>query len=382
MWVNITTGAATLFLFYEALGETVCYSFNAGTVSLPFPAQTMSYAYDMRQGLLDGGDVLSVYQQNVGRYRRNLYTDAGTPSNQPTSFRVVLTNFEAMGQTESKYVYNNTPSSASAFDVPAACRESSSRAVTTTTNLGPYVLERSLGSRMVPPEIKFGVKDATNPSAEFLLHVADIERFFGRSLKYNPTVDTKTTQTLPASVDNRRFATGVRDQATCGACWAFSSVAITELVSNVKNNISGPVGVSSKWMSVQNVIDCAVGNMNGTALFPSKGCLGGWPLVGLSHIVTEGIVAETSYPFDGVNGRVCRQSQSPTPSQFPLSAAYYIPYAVKTSVNVPLLMAAIHNHGGVIAIMNANPILYYPGGIFNSPCSASLGHAVVLVGYG
>jgi hypothetical protein len=239
-------------------------------------------------------------------------------------------------------------------------------------------------ARLYPGKLKFGIRSATGE--EEYKHVVELTRATlgpHRFAQYKPNIPTVL---LPPSVDNSRFATSVRDQGNCGCCWSMSSAAVTEIVANVKNHYVPSANPSTgDWFAPQMFIDCVHNpynpQPNGTDLFPSNGCFGGWPFAALTHVVLKGVNKENDYPYDSANGFVCKQSSHK--SYFPLSGVQYIKFSTLPSVNVPLLESAIAEHGAVVAIMNADPILFYSGGyIFNATCPPSFGHAVVLVGYG
>lgn len=389
--VNVTNKTATLhsgfvYMFYDVNGETICYSYPAGPFPWPFPTTGAGGLTYVKQGVFQRTPV-GVYEFDVGRYRRRMYTNASNVSS--TYFMTAVSNTEGMNTLNTGLVINastralETPSS---FALPAACKakvKASPHLQGVAEVLFPHgALERHGAANGMltfashAAAIKFGVAEGSNGVAELNAVLRDAERSGAPVTKYRAS-----RVSLPVSVDNRRYATATRDQSFCGGCWAFSSAALSELVYNFKHNISSyPLNTNPNWFSVQNLLDCAVGDLNGTALFPSKGCFGGWPLVALTHIIKQGVMFEAQYTYDGVNGRQCKQQAAA--SFRPLSSASYIPLGQSPATNLPLLMSAVATNGGVIAIMNADPILFYSGGIFNSECAASLGHAVVLIGFG
>jgi hypothetical protein len=396
--VDPQTLQATLYYAYEAYGEVVCYRFAAGTVPLPFPSSRPVQMTYLKQSLYNGKP-MSVFQQNVGRYTRRLFTDVGSiPAGE--AFRAILPNMEAMSMQMEATIINNTLSPASVFGLPPQCSDTSRvrvlrspssalhASVASVANSG--LLTTGSARSPVSAHVKFNVRDLSNVGEEFAMHIKEVDtamRRHGHALTpYSPLPSLVSPAggqwTGPSAVNNIAYATAVRDQGMCGACWAFSSAATTEVVYNKLHNITAPIGSSSNWLSPQNLIDCAVGDLNGTALFPSKGCFGGWPLVAMMHIVLNGIVSEASYPFDSANGRQCLQASAGA-AMYPLTAAHYIDYQNGPAANLNLLMAAVVAEGAVTAILNADPTLFYPGGIFdNTACTPSMGHAVTLIGFG
>ena len=149
----------------------------------------------------------------------------------------------------------------------------------------------------------------------------------------------------------------------------------------MRKKVDAPVTYNStSWLSVQSLIDCAHEHRDSTALFPSKGCLGGWPGTALNHIVSSGIAWEVDYPFQAVNGDCKLNSSNPI---FPLASAHTIAMG-----DVRAMMEAVHKNGAVVAGINffltiPSGDALYAGGVYDdSLCTPGLAHAVTIVGYG
>ena len=111
---------------------------------------------------------------------------------------------------------------------------------------------------------------------------------------YCRSCDVCCNQTLPPTFDWRNsngtnWVTGVRDQANCGSCWAFSAVATVEAKNNVERDASqlNPIDVSE-----QQLVSCPGGGGS---------CLGGWPSSALDYIRTNGIVGENTLSYTSTN---------------------------------------------------------------------------------
>ena len=92
---------------------------------------------------------------------------------------------------------------------------------------------------------------------------------------------------VPGSFDWRDYLTfpGARDQAQCGACWAFSALGAVE-GTNLLTHCKG-ADLAEQYA----VSDCGI----------SGSCYGGWPDNVLDHVNKKGIVDETCFPFRSMN---------------------------------------------------------------------------------
>jgi hypothetical protein len=74
----------------------------------------------------------------------------------------------------------------------------------------------------------------------------------------------------------------VKNQGSCGSCWAFSAVAVLEAFSLMK-------GVSVN-LSEQQLVDCSRAQGN-------AGCNGGYNIQGLAYVKLNGIASTSQYPY-------------------------------------------------------------------------------------
>ena len=179
---------------------------------------------------------------------------------------------------------------------------------------------------------------------------------------YEDDVFGRTTRaTPPATWDWRSNGgtTGVRNQGSCGSCWAFGMLGSYEGILRVD-------GQGSNDLSEQFLVRC---NSHG------YGCNGGWWAFDDMY---NGIPYESCYPYTASDGS-CSYSCT---KYFPVDAWYY----VGGSSSVPstsALKQAIYDHGPVACAVYVNSTFQnYSSGIFNSCTNSSPNHAVVLVGWG
>ena len=79
----------------------------------------------------------------------------------------------------------------------------------------------------------------------------------------------------------------VRDQSTCGSCWAFAAAAVLEGNKAIKS------GSSAKDISEQQMVDC---------VYNRDGCQGGWPNVAMDYIKNNGgAYKESDYRYSSSN---------------------------------------------------------------------------------
>lgn len=102
---------------------------------------------------------------------------------------------------------------------------------------------------------------------------------------------------VPLKIDWRKknVVTNIHNQGTCGACWAFAAIQITESIDAIKTG-------KLKTLSVQEMIDCAKNN---------DGCNGGDLYLLFQWLKSENvtIVSEEEYPTKLVDGK-CKKTSS------------------------------------------------------------------------
>jgi hypothetical protein len=165
---------------------------------------------------------------------------------------------------------------------------------------------------------------------------------------------------LPTSWDWRDYGkvTSVKDQGSCGSCWAFGMLGSYEGILAVNDQ-----GLNN--LSEQFLVRC---NSYG------YGCNGGWWCYDDMY---DGIPLESCYPYTATDGS-CNHNCS---LHFPVDSWYY----VGNGSSVPstsALKQAIYDYGPLsVAVYVNSAFQYYTSGIFNSCSNSSPNHAVVLVGW-
>jgi len=156
--------------------------------------------------------------------------------------------------------------------------------------------------------------------------------------------------------------TPVKNQASCGSCWTFSTTGAVE----------GAFAIATGTLlslSEQQLVSCS--HQGG------YGCQGGWASRAIEWIEDHPLCTEADYPYTsggGSNG-VCKSSCA---GKVKTGGVYSVPRSETA------LMAAL-NKGPVSIAIEADKRAFqgYHGGILDNPaCGTQLDHAVLLVAYG
>ncbi|CBK24846.2 uncharacterized protein [Blastocystis hominis] len=173
---------------------------------------------------------------------------------------------------------------------------------------------------------------------------------------------TPIMQRADETVDWREkgAVTPVKNQASCGSCWAFSATGAME----GRNFVANGELIS---LSEQQLVDCD---------HQSSGCGGGWMTYAFEYAMKKGMCKEEDYPYHAVD-EDCKDDKC-TPVVFPKGyeeVPMYDGAALKQAVS----------QGPVSVAVEADSIVFqmYTGGVIDSTaCGTSLNHGVLAVGYG
>merc|ERR1712093_847925 len=159
--------------------------------------------------------------------------------------------------------------------------------------------------------------------------------------KPNP-VAVLDTANLADSVDwtTKGAVTPVKNQESCGSCWAFSTTGAMEGALAIKNK-------KLVSFSEQELVDCA-------GSFGNQGCNGGLMDNGFKYIESKGDALESKYPYTGKGGSCNSAKTTPVAMQ-------------------PVSVAIEADQSG---------FQFYKSGVFSGTCGTKLDHGVLAVGYG
>ncbi|EYU29820.1 hypothetical protein ABFS82_13G034800 [Erythranthe guttata] len=170
---------------------------------------------------------------------------------------------------------------------------------------------------------------------------------------------------LPASIDWRKkgAVTPIKNQGTCGSCWAFSAIAAVEGINKIKTG-------KLVTLSEQELMDCDTKGGN-------QGCSGGIMEDAFDFIIKNGGVATSKdYPYKGRNDKC--DSKKGKNKAAKISGYKYVPVG-----NEENLKAAVAKQPVSVAIdAGGYNFQLYSSGVFDGYCGQSLNHGVTVVGYG
>ena len=182
----------------------------------------------------------------------------------------------------------------------------------------------------------------------------------------------QTADSLPIAFDWRNisgnsYVTPIRDQRSCGSCWAFAATAALESKALMAFNWPG----ANVDLSEQIVISCS----------GAGSCSGGSPSRASNFFRDTGIGLESCYPYTATNGDCGSACSDWENSTYRIESWSYI-----SAGNTPTTSAiknAIYNSGPIIAIFDVYTDFFsYRSGVYSYVSGEDEGgHAVLIVGW-
>jgi C1A family cysteine protease len=169
------------------------------------------------------------------------------------------------------------------------------------------------------------------------------------------------TANLRETVDwtTKGAVTPVKNQGSCGSCWAFSATGALEGVSAIVSKIQD--------FAEQELVDCS-------RSYGNNGCSGGLMDYAFKYVKDKGISIQTDYPYKGVDA-TCKTT---TGTKFKISGFTDVP-----ANSAAQLKAAIVKGPVSVAIQADSTVFrnYKSGVITGTACGTNLNHGVLAVGY-
>ncbi|WMV57063.1 hypothetical protein MTR67_050448 [Solanum verrucosum] len=174
----------------------------------------------------------------------------------------------------------------------------------------------------------------------------------------------KVGDSLPESVDwrDKGVLVGVKDQGSCGSCWAFSAVAAMESINAI---VTGNL-IS---LSEQELVDCDKSY--------NEGCDGGLMDYAFEFVINNGgIDSEEDYPYKERND-VCDQYRK-NAKVVKIDSYEDVPVNNEKA----LQKAVAHQPVSIALEAGGRDFQHYKSGIFTGKCGTAVDHGVVAAGYG
>lgn len=158
---------------------------------------------------------------------------------------------------------------------------------------------------------------------------------------------------------SRGVVNAVRNQGSCGSCWAFAVSETLASACMISKNVSVPP------LSAQQLVDCNTRN---------GGCNGGLPGKAYTYIYKAGgLNTASTYTYTGKRG-LCKVNRNHTVC--PIKGYHTVR---GTEIQIA---AALYNLCPFVIGVDASKWQFYQGGVaLSSQCGKKTNHAVQLVGY-
>ena len=182
---------------------------------------------------------------------------------------------------------------------------------------------------------------------------------------------------IPATLNynNDSFVTPVRDQGSCGSCWAFGTAAALESQYLMSTN---GAGYSNLDLSEQILLSCST----------AGNCAeGGYHDLASDFIQSTGLPPASCYPYTEENwlsgpDSPCSDASCP----FWQNDTYSIKgweYVATTAPTAAILKSALNTYGPLVTTMNVyTDFEYYAGGVYSYTYGTYQGgHVIEIIGY-
>ncbi|CAJ0917244.1 unnamed protein product, partial [Mesorhabditis belari] len=187
---------------------------------------------------------------------------------------------------------------------------------------------------------------------------------------------SRRKRSIPASFDWRTTGAvnDIKNQQSCGDCWAFASVASIEIIDNLVNcRTSNTTRVT---YSEQQITDCTYASQQ------RDGCQGGGGPDALKYVIQNGITTSAAVPFtSGASGKGGACPSTINPKKMPIRDWMDLTNDVPGMMNFVATTAPI-----IVGMMVCNDFqLVYKSGVYDGSTNDNVNcgaHALTIIGYG
>lgn len=231
-------------------------------------------------------------------------------------------------------------------------------------NLNDIVAAQKLKGSLIDnidldPEVRFN-------DLALLPNSTSIDSEKSTNINHLPGRALQNTTELPENFDWRTkgVVSPVRNQATCGSCWSFSTITVLEARYALKYG-------KLQNLSEQHLINCVT---------TCNGCFGGTVGSALKFLVhySNGVVSESSLPY--------ATTQFNCNVNYMTAVVEVTDWATAGTQDEERIKKMLFKYGPLSVALNAKYLQYYRGGIIDvssKNCNPfNLNHAVNLVGWG
>lgn len=192
------------------------------------------------------------------------------------------------------------------------------------------------------------------------------EKIFGNEKNFDKATTRRVLDELPDYVNwvEEGAVVGVKDQGSCGSCWAFSAVGAVETVKYLQDN-------ELVSLSEQEMMDCDEHLINNS-------CNGGNMGAAFGYVTkNEGLCSEEDYPYIA-DFQDCADDTCENVVNTNISG--YTPVKYKSTED---LMSSLAEQTVSIGLdAGSDDFKSYESGVFTGECGTNLNHGLLGVGYG
>merc|ERR1711907_467488 len=165
-----------------------------------------------------------------------------------------------------------------------------------------------------------------------------------------PAFEADPSDLVASGVDHRSKMPAVKNQKSCGSCWAFSAIDVVDFFGGSH--------------SEEELIDCFKGS-----------CQGSDPRLALQYLGQKGVASESAYSYTAGSGHAGRCH--------PYKSVAHVSNVQAVNGASRIVSALQHQVVSVAFRLSerGSPFMGYHSGVYDRDCGSGAGHAVAAVGY-